>query len=285
MTAEIKMPHDSIITVGDSVLQHGPANDRVYLMKLNEQDVIHVMDTIDDLVEKNNYSKVFAKIPETAGEFFESRGFHTEASVPLLANGENAGLFMGRYHNTDRKIIKEQKLLDEVLKVAESKATEVGTSPDTSTVKKLGPEHRFQLSELYGKVFKSYPFPITDPEFILDEMNSEVFFYGIFSGDRLVAASSAEMDSFWKCVEMTDFATLPETRGKGAAGILLAKMNMEMSKKGILSAFTIARAGSYGMNTVFARDGYSLAGTLPNNTQIGGRLESMNVWYKKITAN
>ncbi|WP_027177498.1 putative beta-lysine N-acetyltransferase [Maridesulfovibrio bastinii] len=279
------MPHDNIIRVGNSVLQHGTENDRVYLMKLDESDILKVIEVIDNLVNRNGYSKIFAKIPEKSSEFFTGRGFSIEASVPMMVNGVSSGYFMGKYFNSTRKTVSNQKLLDEVLKVAETKSVEVGIQPDTSSVKRLGPEHCSKLAELYDNVFESYPFPITNPEFILEEMNSDVYFYGIFAGKKLVAASSAEMDSSWKCVEMTDFATLPEARGNGAAGNLLARMNKDMSDMGILTAFTIARAGSFGMNAVFAKDGYSLAGTLPNNTQIGGRLESMNVWYKAIASS
>jgi hypothetical protein len=38
------------------------------------------------------------------------------------------------------------------------------------------------------------------------------------------------------------------------------------------------------MNVTFARCGYRFAGTLINNTQISGRIESMNVWYKGLRA-
>lgn len=278
-----KMQPDSIIKIGNSVLQHGPANDRVYLMKLDESDVIKVMDRVEEVAKEKGYSKVFVKVPDSAVPYFEKKGFISEAVVPLMVGGETPGCFMSRYHDPDRAVIKEQKLLDEVRQVANSKAAEVGSEPDTSAVEKLGPEHIRQLAGLYEKVFESYPFPITDPEFILESMNSDVIFYGIFSGGKLAAAASAEMDNSWKCVEMTDFATLPELRGQGAAGKLLARMEEDMVQKGILTAFTIARAGSHGMNAVFARAGYCLAGTLPNNTQIGGRLESMNVWYKTIS--
>jgi len=36
------------------------------------------------------------------------------------------------------------------------------------------------------------------------------------------------------------------------------------------------------MNRVFEKCGYSHAGVLINNTQIGGRIRSMNVWYKRL---
>jgi hypothetical protein len=46
----------------------------------------------------------------------------------------------------------------------------------------------------------------------------------------------------------------------------------------------IARAPSFGMNITFARMGYSFAGRLINNTNIGGQFEDMNVWHKNLSA-
>jgi len=37
------------------------------------------------------------------------------------------------------------------------------------------------------------------------------------------------------------------------------------------------------MNITFARNNYSFAGTLINNTNISGQIESMNVWYKALS--
>ncbi|MFH1725408.1 MAG: putative beta-lysine N-acetyltransferase, partial [Elusimicrobiota bacterium] len=45
---------------------------------------------------------------------------------------------------------------------------------------------------------------------------------------------------------------------------------------------TIARAVSFGMNIAFARVGYSFGGTLWNNTNISGNIESMNIWHKRL---
>jgi putative beta-lysine N-acetyltransferase len=90
------------------------------------------------------------------------------------------------------------------------------------------------------------------------------------------------MDTADSNVEMTDFATLPELRGKGYSYYLLDEMEKNMSDTGIKTAYTIARARSYGMNTVFSRHSYIYAGTLVNNTNISGGIESMNVWYKKL---
>jgi len=55
-----------------------------------------------------------------------------------------------------------------------------------------------------------------------------------------------------------------------------------MRSAGIITAYTIARAYSFGMNITFAERDYDFDGTLTNNTNISGRLESMNVWHKRL---
>ncbi len=82
---------------------------------------------------------------------------------------------------------------------------------------------------------------------------------------------------------MTDFATLPKWRGKGFAQCLLLHMEKTMKRRGIKTAYTIARAMSAGMNVTFSRAGYRFGGRLKNNTNISGNIESMNVWYKQLT--
>ena len=68
----------------------------------------------------------------------------------------------------------------------------------------------------------------------------------------------------------------------GLATHLLAKMEKAIRRIGIKTAFTIARAYSFGMNITFAKHGYTYAGPLVNNTQISGDLQSMNVWHKRL---
>jgi putative beta-lysine N-acetyltransferase len=82
--------------------------------------------------------------------------------------------------------------------------------------------------------------------------------------------------------EMTDFATLPEYRGKGLSAFLLRLMESEVKKRQIKTTYTIARAPSFGMNITFSKMGYSYSGTLINNTNIFGHFENMNVWYKLL---
>ena len=60
------MKFDTIDKIGDSVIQHGVSNDRVYLMKLDSANTNKILQYIHDLAVEKKYSKIFAKIPFAA---------------------------------------------------------------------------------------------------------------------------------------------------------------------------------------------------------------------------
>ncbi len=280
------MQPDSMIRMPGALLQHGPSSDRVYLMKLASPDVPRIIRFMEQLASSNGYTKLFAKVPEQAEGWFRAQGFKVEARVPGMFNGSQDGCFMAKYPKRERSVISSPKLVQEVLSTAKEQSVHNGRSlPEGWKIGLLKPEDAEAMADLYSQVFETYPFPIHDPEYLRSTMDSHVRYFGIRDETgRLTALASAEMDCSAGNVEMTDFATLTECRGKGLASILLGHMEKEMDKAGIDTAYTIARAHATGMNIVFARQGYAFAGTLPNNTQIKGDLESMNVWYKPLEA-
>ncbi|MGE4553132.1 MAG: putative beta-lysine N-acetyltransferase [Desulfovibrionaceae bacterium] len=280
---------DRLARLGRSLVQHGPANDRVYLMKLDRADLPGIVGDMERLGRERGYGKLFARVPGEAAEAFAARGFVREARVPGLWRGRDAGCFMAKYRDPGRARPRDPERLAEVLRLADAKrrsgALPILPPPGAAAkVEPLRPDHADALAGLYASVFATYPFPIHDPAWLRRAMGEGTAFFGLFRQGRLAAAASAEVDAHWRCAEMTDFATAPELRGQGAAGRLLARMEREVARDGVLTAYTIARAASPGMNIVFARAGYRLGGTLPNNTQIAGRLESMNVWHKTLPA-
>jgi putative beta-lysine N-acetyltransferase len=113
-------------------------------------------------------------------------------------------------------------------------------------------------------------------------MEEDVQYFGAFKGNQLAALSSAEIDFDTLSAEMTDFATDKEHTGHSLSCLLLRTMEEAMQRQGILTLFTIARLASIPMNKTFLRFGYHFSGTFINNTQISGRIESMNLLYKHI---
>lgn len=275
---------DQFEIFGDSLIQHGKHSDRVYLMKLSGKDLPELIPHLDNLALENGYTKIFAKVPATIEERFRKQGFRREAHVPDFYSGDQDVCFLGKYFVSERVREPRPKLVKEVLEAANGKQGSDASIvlPDSCSCRRLQPEDTEAMAEVYREVFASYPFPIHDPAYLAQTMASHIIYLGIFEGDRLVAIASAEMDRDGCNAEMTDFATLPDQRGRGLAGYLLERLEEVAAEEGILTAYTIARAYSFGMNITFARAGYRFAGTLTRNTQISGELESMNVWYKPL---
>lgn len=285
------MRPDRLATIGNSLVQHGPLNARAYLMRLDPEDCPKIVGRLERLAEDNGYTKIFAKVPEHAAGDFADAGYRTEAVVPGLYGRKQNGVFLGRYLTPGRRIPVDADELRRVLRTARANARPCGADglsrpedglPAGYGLRRLRLGDAEDMAALYAEVFASYPFPIHDPGFLRQNMAEGVVYFGVFCDDSPAALCAAEVDSHCGAAEMTDFATLPAHRGLGLAGHLLARAEREMSALGLGTLYTIARAASYGMNITFARAGYAYAGILPNNTNIAGGIESMNVWHKGL---
>lgn len=281
----MSIEYDTIEKIRNSLVQHGKYSDRVYLMKLVQSDLPVIFDDIDLLADENNYSKAFVKVPETIAGEFERRGYEKEAIVPHFYHGEVSGVFLSKYFTEDRRKDERLQQIEEIIALAKENGQKSQKKCEPMPQYELTcakAEDVYAMSEVYKTVFPSYPFPIHDPAYLSDTMQSHIDYFVVRHEGKIIALSSAEMDKHSLNVEMTDFATLPKYRRKGIAQWLLFEMEVSMKKRGMKVAYTIARSLSAGMNITFARCGYMYAGTLINNTNISGSIESMNVWYKKI---
>jgi putative beta-lysine N-acetyltransferase len=255
-------------------------------MKLDPADAPGIVGELRTLCERHGYTKVFAKVPASTRAPFDEAGYREEALIPGFYRGSDDAVFLGFYPDPDRSRDDRAARVKEVIEIAHSKA---GEEPGPShqggpEISEASPADTEAMSQVYREVFETYPFPIHDPAYLLSTMRADVRYFCARQAGRIVALSSAEMDTASRNVEMTDFATLPEARGQGLARHLLRMMEDEMTRAGILTAYTIARSLSPSMNVTFARLGYRYCGTLVNNTNISGSIESMNVWHRPLRA-
>ena len=274
---------DRIESLGASTVQHGPLNDRVYLMHLAPGDGEEIVERLGRLADRGGRSKVFAKVPTGRAAWFTSQGYVIEAEIPPGPGGEEGLVFVSRFVDPARGIPRDGAAVAAVLERArvDRAGGAAPALPPGMVEAPGGTEDAEAIARLYGAVFESYPFPIHEPDFIRRSMDGGVRYVLIRTLEgRLVAVSSAEPAGGGEMLEMTDFATAPDFRGQGLARRLLATMVRDAHGRGIPLSFTIARAVSAGMNLTFHRGGYRFAGTLVNNTNISGGLESMNVWYR-----
>ncbi|MBN1868419.1 putative beta-lysine N-acetyltransferase [Candidatus Sumerlaeota bacterium] len=276
---------DRIERMGRSTIQHGPQSNRVYLMRLDPTDAPDIVEELDALARKKGYTKIFAKTPADAARPFTQQGYVAEARIPRFYNGARNAMFLAKFLDPDRAEPENQPVLDRVLSLAKAKACGSGanrTPPAGLDVVACGSGDAHEMGALYKEVFPTYPFPIHDPDYLRETMRTHIDYFGVREDGRLVALASSEMDKTGANVEMTDFATLPSRRGRGLAAWLLRVMEDAMRERGMQTAYTIARAVSPGMNITFAKMRYAFGGTLVNNTNISGSIESMNVWHKPL---
>lgn len=276
-------PRDRIQKLDGATIQHGPLNQRIYLMKLADASPRKLLPKLETLAAENHYTKIFAKVPASKAAAFDAFGFRKEAQIPGFYNGDEAAVFLGKYYDPERKTEAELDRYNEVNKLAIVKAAPKPLPENNAhSVRLCTPADTPRMAEIYKSVFPSYPFPIDDPGYLRETMADHIRYFCVEQEDEIAALSSAETDRNAENAEMTDFATLPEYRGKNFAQRLLEHMERQMRTDGFKTAYTIARAISPGMNITFARSGYSYGGRLVNNTNIAGQIESMNVWYKAL---
>ena len=275
---------DLIEHLGKSIIQHGPQSSRIYLMKLHADDMPRIIKELDRLAIHKGYGKIFVKIRPEFMPAFEKAGYIQEAYVPGFFKNEEGCFFSGKFFSNNRKTIKDISLIKDIMHKAEAKARASNLLQEGTRagVEQAGEIDAHDLADFYKQVFASYPFPIFEKQYIQKTMVGNVEYYMVRDKNSIIAAGSSEIDLFNSNVEMTDFATLPEHRGQGLAGKILTVMEDAMRSKGVLCVYTIARALSCGINITFSRQGYKFAGTLANNTNIAGSIESMNVWYRHL---
>ena len=276
---------DKIEKSGNQLIQHGKHNNRIYLIKFSWETFPEDIPALEQLAIQNGYTKIFAKIPAAALAPFLQFSYQTEAFIPSYYNDGSDCLFVSRFFDQSRKKIPDIELLDFYSLVGNMKDKNKFkyTHSLKLVIRILQPDDLAQVVCIYKKVFQTYPFPIFDKKYLKQNMDDKsVIYFGVFDNQKLIGVSSTEIDYINHNAEMTDFAILPEYRGQNLAFFLLNTMETEMKIINIKTLYTIARLKSPGMNKTFMKSGYKYSGTLANNTNISGQIESMNVFYKHL---
>jgi len=274
---------DKIEKLGESVIQHGKFNDRIYLLKLNDSDVDQLLLKLDRLASDQGYTKVFGKIRPEAFPAFLADGYVIEAFVPGFFDGSGDCIMVSKFFDKKRSLPPREELEFFMKMIGRSDNNNRADGGTEYNVIRLDRQDAGEITAVFKDVFLTYPFPVHDPDYITETMmTGKARYFGIRDNGRLIAVSTAEIDMTSKNAEMTDFAVLPDYRGNGLAYHLLLFMEKDMKVAGIKTAYTIARLKEPGMNKTFIKAGYKYAGTLVNNTNIGGSIESMNIFYKNV---
>lgn len=260
-----------------------PDGKRIYLISLHADDLTVITDYLDKISASYGLTKIFVKIRSKYNPLFCQSGYTMEAFVPGYYNGQEDAFFMAKYFDDERRLQEKKALrLFEAMLLGGTKNSMLKQAKTSFNVKPLNENNADEIAAVFKSVFETYPFPVFDPRFLIQTMQEGTRYYGIFQKNELIAVSSAECDERHQSAEMTDFAVLPAFRGKRLALVMLEHMEKDLCKLGYLTLFTIARLHELSMNKTFLNAGYNYSGTLTKNTQIAGKIESMNVWYKHL---
>jgi len=276
---------DKFDFIGKTKIQHGKYNNRIYVMKLSPDDIPEIIQQLEELAKEKDYTKIFAKIQASELPHFISSGYIPEAFIPKFYKNKIDCIMVSRFLNKKRQQVPSENLKQFYhLQHNTVKSQHLKYKHSLKyVINKLGPTDIKHITGIFKKVFVTYPFPIYDPNYIFKTMQSEdVQYFGIWDDKKLIGVSTAEIDLNNKNAEMTDFAVLSEYRGQNLAFRLLVNMEQEMKIANIKTGYTIARLNEPGMNKTFLKSGYKYTGTLINNTNIGGSIESMNIFYKQL---
>jgi len=236
------------------------------------------------LAEHNSFDKIFLKAQKHDFQKFLAQGYVMEGVLRYYFRGQDAYV-LSRFSSSGRAqsdhLVEEANLVENLLHNTKNR-----------TIKELDPKITIQTATyddipqlvlIYRSVFETYPSPLTNPDYIQATMNKHVLYKIAVEDKTALAAASADMNEKHSNAELTDCATVPAAQGKGIMQHILKSLETDLKDRGIMTAYTLSRALSIGMNRAFYRMNYEYSGRLINNCDIFGKFEDMNIWVKKLS--
>ncbi|MBO8137777.1 MAG: putative beta-lysine N-acetyltransferase [Desulfotomaculum sp.] len=256
-------------------------NKRLKVSSYQGADMEGFVNALKNIAVKHELEKIIFNAKGVNKEILLKLGFSEEGSIPGFFAGEDCyclSLFLTEERARSNYLDKEDKILQDI--TSSKKTIKDKPFPSGLVMKTAQKEDADKLVELYRSIFTTYPSPLLDVNYVQLVINDSVFFVAVFDGGKIVSAASAEVDIENKNAEITDCATLPDYRGQGLLTKVITELENEMWARGIHTLYSLARAGSYGMNAALHKLNYKFTGRMINNCHIAGRLEDMNIWVK-----
>ncbi|MGD6992131.1 putative beta-lysine N-acetyltransferase [Sutcliffiella horikoshii] len=248
-------------------------------------NIKQIIERIEEWSKQPFVEKIIIKSRKENVSTLMERGFLLEATVPGYFLGGD-GYFLCKYRKVDRynsdRWCEEDSILDSVWQKKNQKDVLLDSNLTLRVAKTSDAQ---ALSLFYKDVFPIYPVPIEDPNFIIEQMESNTLFMLLEEKGEIIAAASAEMNETYRNAEITDCATSPSKRKGGYMNTLIRELEAELVKRQIYCSYSIARALSFGMNAVLHNLDYTYKGRLKNNCYIFDKIEDMNVWSKDLSLN
>ncbi|HFE45785.1 MAG TPA: putative beta-lysine N-acetyltransferase [Nannocystis exedens] len=259
-------------------------NQRLRVLNYRAEDVGPLVMALRRLADANGFDKIIVMASHEDWQGFLRFGYVLEAVLEYYHGGEDA-FIVSKFRSQER--LGSPNLMDETQMIERITADGAQAAPRKEipkdySIRLARREDIFSLLELYAEIFDSYPSPLKHASYLEHIFQKESLFAVCTHDGSVVAAASAELMPNKRAAELTDCATRKEARGKGLMSHLLLRLEEELCRRDYVCAYTMARARSYGMNSVFHNLGYEYTGRLINNCDIYGAYEDMNIWVKDL---
>ncbi len=217
-------------------------------------------------------------------EELERAEFAREALIPGFYGGEEDCAVLGYSLDQQRAepgFVAEVERVDALIQQGPQRPARRHPPVETerATVEDAEP-----IAELIADTFAQYPTPSGVPAYIEQAIEDGVPFRVVREDDKVIACASADLIREAKAAELTDCATRPSCRGRGLMQAILSDLMADLSELGYPTAFTLARARIPGVNLAFQRLGFEYRGRMTRSCRIGGGLEDMNVWSRRLAS-
>lgn len=247
-----------------------------------------LVDELLDLAKKTASGKVIFFVSENEKSSLEIKGFQMEGEIAGFFKGKTAygySFFIEPQRSQSRYVGMENEILHKIMQKKKAFNKQIVTMEDHLEVRLVTQRDIPGLIEMYRDIFASYPSPLMQEDYMRQSMNNNVLFVGAFDGNKPVSAASLEIDRSNGNAELTDCATVKSYQGKGILQILMDRLEVQGNSMGLGVLYSLARAGSFGMNASLYKLGYAYKGRFINNCHIGGRFEDMNLWVKLLSSD
>ncbi|TYQ15901.1 UNVERIFIED_CONTAM: putative beta-lysine N-acetyltransferase [Acetivibrio alkalicellulosi] len=269
--------------LSDANLYIDYVNSRLKILEYEHLDSKIIVDILE-YAKSEGVGKVIANCILDDLNVLKDAGFQIEGTINGFFKGEDA-YCVAYFLDKERAHSKKTDEEDKILKMCMEKPiiVEHENLGEAYEIRNCIEKDIPKMIQLFQEVFKTYPSPVFNSEYLSEVMDDKILFKGVFKEGCLVSIASVDMDKKNLNGEITDCATYPEYRGQGLLTNLIYELENELLNKGFYCLYSLSRAINTGINMSLRKHGYEYKGRLINNCDICGGFEDMNIWAKLLT--
>ncbi len=209
-------------------------------------------------------------------------GMALEATMPGFYAGEQDCDVFGKAIDPSRARLALPAEVAEVDALIAERAEQTAKPRPAPESERATVEDAAAIAELVTATFAHYPTPTGVPAYVAELIDEGTPFRIVRRDGCVVACASADLVRSARTAELTDCATRPSERGRGLMQGILSGLMADLRQMGYPTAFTLARAAVAGVNLAFWRLGFVWRGQMAASCRIGGGIEDMNVWSRRL---